>query len=236
MPVSFKDNEEFMAWNESMTRKYDPESYHLRSSFIIRWIERRRVRTILDFIGAGPADTALEVGCGPGVVLEQIPAGKLIGLDLSDFALRKSRRRLAERPAALMQANAENLPFARQSFRKLVCTEVIEHVLEPGNVVRELARVSTKDAIIVITIPNEELIERLKHWISKLRLSRWLLAGNDEQEAYNSPAGANEWHLHRFDLKLLRAVTAGYLTIVASKAVPFSWLPLRYVVHFRAVS
>ena len=102
-----------------------------------------------------------------------------------------------------------------------------------AEVARELARVAMPDAIIVITIPNEALIDRLKSWIGKLGLSRWLLAGADEQDAYDSPAGDNEWHLHRFDLELLREVTAGRLAIVTSRAIPFSWLPLRYVVHFR---
>ena len=47
-----------------MSRKYDSESYHLRSNFLIRWIERRRVQVILDFLQAGPADLVVEVGCG----------------------------------------------------------------------------------------------------------------------------------------------------------------------------
>lgn len=233
MSVSFKDHQEFVAWNESMTRKYDSESYHLRSNFAIRWIERRRVKAILDFLAAGPADTVLEVGCGAGVVLEQIPAGRLIGLDLSRFILEKTKHRLAGRRAAILQADGEYLPFANHSLGKIVCTEVIEHVLEPVNVARELARVAANDSVIVISIPNEALIDRLKDWIGKLGLSRWLLAGGPEQNAYDSPANANEWHLHRFDLKLLSEVTAGRLVMVASKAIPFFWLPLRYVVQFR---
>lgn len=233
MPVSFNSTEEFIAWNESMSRKYDSESYHLRSNLLIRWIEQRRVKAILAYLGAGPDDAVLEVGCGAGVVLEQIPAGKLVGLDLSGYILNKTRRRLAGRQAALMQADAEKLPFARGSFRKVLCTEVIEHVMKPGDVAREMARVATADAIIVITIPNEQLIDRLKMWIDRFGLSRWLLAGAGEEEAYDSPSSANEWHLHSFDLGLLRAVTAGRLMIVASRAIPFSWLPLRYVVQFR---
>jgi hypothetical protein len=38
---------DFRAWNEDMARKYSPGRYHEESHFLIRWIERQRVRTII---------------------------------------------------------------------------------------------------------------------------------------------------------------------------------------------
>ena len=244
MTAQFKSTSDFIHWNEAMTRKYDSEDYHLRSNFVIRWIEHRRVEVILRFLEARPGDTVVEIGCGAGVVLEQIPASHLLGLDLSGFILQKTQRRLSsprlgQRRLTLLQANAESLPLAANQFKKILCTEVIEHVLEPRNVVREMARVATVNAVLVITIPNEALIDRVKALINKVRLSRWLLQGNgndSHQAAYNSPADANEWHLHRFDLPLLRRVTKNVLVIDEIKAVPFRFLPLRYVVRCRVTS
>lgn len=227
----FRDSGEFIRWNEEMTRKYDSESYHLRSNFLIRWIERRRVEAILDFLRAGPDDLVVEVGCGAGVVLEQIPAGRVLGMDLSGYILQKTRRRLAHRQAHLLQGNGEKLPFAGSSLNKVVCTEVIEHTLEPEKVAQEMARVATADGCIVITIPNEALIDRAKAVISRLGLSGLLLSGNGgEGEAYDSPDEANEWHLHSFNLPLLRRVTADWLIIRRVIGIPFAFLPLRYVV------
>lgn len=228
------DSRQFREWNEAMAGKYDSESYHLRSSLIIRWIERRRVRAVLDFLDARPEDTVLEVGCGAGVVLEQVPAGFLIGADLAATMLPRAKRRLSHRPAGVLQAAAEQLPFASRSQHKLYCTEVIEHVLEPQALVRELARVATREAIVIITIPNEKLIEQAKSRIIRLGLARWFLQGShDSAPGYDSPGDANEWHLHQFDLALLQEIIAGSLDIVALRAVPFRWLPLRYVVCCR---
>lgn len=240
----FKSTSDFIHWNEAMTRKYDSEAYHLRSNFIIRWVERRRVSAILHFLDAGPEDSVVEVGCGAGVVLEQIPAGRLLGLDLSGFILRKTQRRLSasrlgRRQLVLLQANAETLPFAANHFKKILCTEVIEHVLEPRKVVQEMTRVAAVDAVLVITIPNEALIDWVKAWIGKLRLSRLLLQAKNsdrDQAAYNSPTGANEWHLHRFDLPLLRHVIKDVLVIDEVQAIPHRFLPLRYVVRCRVAS
>lgn len=234
MMSSFRDTGDFIRWNEEMSRKYDSESYHLRSSPLIRWIERRRVRAILDFLDAGPQDTVLEVGCGGGVVLSQIPAGRRWGLDLSTFALGKTRRKLAD-DVVLLQANAEQLPIVAGAFDKLVCTEVIEHVIAPRQVVREMARIASTDATVVITIPNEALIERLKDVIDRLGLYRFLLQSREEDEAYDSPLEGNEWHLHHFDRRMLETVIAGELSIRAIKAIPFSFLPLRYVVNCKPI-
>jgi ubiquinone/menaquinone biosynthesis C-methylase UbiE len=239
IPGEFANTTEFIRWNEAMSRKYDSESYHLRSNFIIRWIERRRVRAIVRFLNAGAADSVLEIGCGAGVVLEKIPAGRLLGMDLSGFILQKTKQRLAQRRADLIQANGEQLPLPANSLSKIVCTEVIEHVLHPRHVVKEMARVATADAVLVITIPNEALIDRVKAMIGKLRLQRWLMQGSKDQAAdqvsYDSPDEANEWHLHQFDMALLRQVTRGIVTITAVKAIPFRLLPLRYVVACRVL-
>jgi ubiquinone/menaquinone biosynthesis C-methylase UbiE len=225
---SFEDQGHFARWNEKMAHKYDPESYHLRSNVLIRWIERRRVRAITRFLDANRRDAVLEVGCGAGNVLEQVQLGQLYGIDLSAFLLQKSRQRLFHRQARLVRANAERLPFADGRFQKLVCTEVLEHVIDPRRVASEMARVATTDAVLVISIPNEGWINRIKKAVRAFGLERWLLRGGEG--AYSSPDRmTDEWHLHSFDLSLLKEVCEGILLIREVRAVPFKLIPLRYV-------
>jgi 2-polyprenyl-3-methyl-5-hydroxy-6-metoxy-1,4-benzoquinol methylase len=232
MSVKFTNEKQFIDWNEEMAHRYDPEAYHLRSNLLIRWIERRRVKAILSFLSSGPQDVVLEVGCGAGNVLEQIPSQRLNGIDLSASLLKKSQRRLAHCPTSLAQANGYHLPFANEKFNQLVCTEVLEHVPDSRIVVQEMARVATKDAVIVISVPNELWIDRIKGVIRFLGLGRWLLKGSGD--AYNSPDQMTDaWHLHHFDLKLLQEVTAKVLTINRVKAIPFPFIPLRYVASCR---
>ena len=229
MPAQFDSGSHFMQWNEEMARKYDPEAYHLRSNLLIRWIEHRRVKAILRFLNARRQDTVLEVGCGAGNVLEQVPSSRLYGVDLSIFLLKKSQGRLAHRQARLVWANAERLPFADRQFRKLICTEVLEHVSDPHRIVSEMARVATADAVVVISVPNEPWINRLKRIIHTLSLGRWLLQGGED--SYSSPdCMTDEWHLHSFDLAFLREITTDVLFINQIQAIPFDLIPLRYVV------
>lgn len=110
---------------------------------------------------------------------------------------------------------------------------MIEHVIEPRNVVKELARIATDDAIIVITIPNERLIDNLKQIFKKTWAQ--LAVGPQtspkrNQNAYDSPVDANEWHLHSFNLELIRKVVQNTLEVSQIQAIPFFFLPLRYVI------
>ena len=225
----FTDEQHYIRWNEEMAHRYDPEAYHLRSNLLIRWIEQRRVKTILHFLEAQPEDRVLEVGCGAGNVLEQIPSKRLHGIDLSPYLLKKSKKRLAQLPTRLLQTNAGQLAFADGQFAKLVCTEVLEHVPDPRRVVQEMARVAAPEAVLVISVPNEGWIDRVKNVILGLRLGRWLLRG-DKTDGYHSPDQMTDaWHLHRFDKALLEDVSQGILSIQKIKAIPFYFLPLRYV-------
>ena len=229
MNARFENENQFIKWNEEMANKYDPEAYHLRSHFIIRWIERRRVKAILRFLQITEQDDVLEVGCGAGNVLEQIPNERLFGIDLSTFLLEKARVRLNDRSANLIQANAERLPIEKRQFHAIVCTEVLEHVTDPRQVLFEMARVSKPNAVLVVSIPNEVWIDRVKKVIRKLNLSRWLLGGN--KKGYRSPNQmTDEWHLHIFELGLFREISKGILMIRNTKAIPFALIPLRYVI------
>jgi ubiquinone/menaquinone biosynthesis C-methylase UbiE len=228
MPAQFDSESHFAQWNEEMAHKYDPEAYHLRSNLLIRWIERRRVKAILRLLDTSQQDTVLEVGCGAGNVLEPVQSGRLYGIDLSAFLIEKSQSRLAHRQAKLVRANAERLPFADRQFRKLICTEVLEHVLHPRKVLSEMARVATADATLVISVPNERWINRVKEIIRALGLGRWLLQGGED--SYSSPDRmTDEWHLHSFDLALLEEMSRNILLICKTKAIPFRLIPLRYV-------
>jgi SAM-dependent methyltransferase len=60
----------------------------------------------------------------------------------------------------------ESLPFADESFDRIVSIDVHEHLDDPENITRELRRIAKKGAQIVITVPNgdeSKLAVRIKH-------------------------------------------------------------------------
>jgi ubiquinone/menaquinone biosynthesis C-methylase UbiE len=232
-PKRFETEKKFEDWNEEMARRYDPEAYHERSFILIRWMERMRVNVILAFINSSSNHSVLEVGCGAGNVLERVNSDHRVGIDLSTFLLNKAKKRLRT-SASFAMANAEKIPLASAKFDRLICTEVLEHVQSPSTVLGEMARVAKDDAVIVVSIPNEKMIDAIKSIARKLNLASLFSAKKGD---YAIPEKmTDEWHLHQFDVKVLKNFLPSYLEVEAIRAIPFFLLPLRYVAKIRLTS
>lgn len=50
--------------------------------------------------------------------------------------------------------SADNLPFQNQSFDYILCTQVLEHVPKPANVIKEISRVLKEDGLLFLTVPQ----------------------------------------------------------------------------------
>jgi ubiquinone/menaquinone biosynthesis C-methylase UbiE len=227
-----RDRREFTAWNEEMVQRFDPDAYHTRSPLPIRAIERLRVRVIRRLLDAAPETRVLEVGVGGGNVLERI-RGRRVGIDLSPYILHKAQARLGA-AAALVRGDAMALPFADGAFDRVYCSEVLEHVLEPEAVVREMRRVLAPSGFAVVSVPNEALINRVKRIVFRLPLGRRLVGGGAADGDYRvSEKMDDEWHLHEFDRARLEQAVAGPFVIDALVGVPSRLLPLRLVARLQ---
>ncbi len=218
--------QEFEKWNEEMAVKYGSGKLsYFHPNPVLRYTDNKRVRLIVKAIGARDEDRILEVGCGEGYVLGKIERGNLVGLDLSETALKCAQDRLGQNQNAriqLVKGDAQDLPFENDSFDKVICTELLEHTLDPERVVEEIARVCKSKGTVVLTIPNESLINRIKDVVWKLRLQHLLLKGIARRMD-------DEWHLHSFSLGFLRKVVGTKLEFCNVRAVPFMFLPVHYV-------
>jgi ubiquinone/menaquinone biosynthesis C-methylase UbiE len=216
--------DDFEAWNERMSRRYDPDLFHTKLPWVILFLERQRVNGVVKYVDAQADDRILEVGCGAGNVLERIPVGQLYGIDLSDYLLEKAKNRLGKR-AIIEKAKAEDLPFEGGYFSKVYCTEVLEHVLDPEKVLREMARVLAPKGVLVVSVPNDQIIVTLKRWLKRLGLYRLLL---QRRQGYQAPE-SNEWHRHEFTIKMLRDKMQPLFHLDKLKALPSGLFPLHFL-------
>jgi SAM-dependent methyltransferase len=137
----------------------------------------------------------------------------------------RARKRLGS-DAELIRASAEQLPFDPQSFDVVICTEVLEHTQHPDIVIRELARVATPDARIVVSIPNEANIDRAKRFIRSVPVLRTVLRSLASE--------GNEWHLHHLDVPFLERIVQGAARIDRMQGIPNALVPVRFVFLLRA--
>ena len=216
--------EDFLQWNEEMFKKYTNERLYFHSNFVIRYIENKRVRLILNAVKGEAKDKVLEIGCGEAYILRKLESKNIIGLDISDVALKYAKDKLKNNSSVqLIKADAQKIPLKSNSIDKIICSEVLEHVINPNKVIEEIVRISKADSTIVVTVPNEVLINKVKGLFLKLQLYKFLLAGIPERMDC-------EWHLHSFSLKLLKSIIEGKLNINKIRASPFRFLPIRYIV------
>lgn len=116
----------------------------------------------------------LDVGCGYGFFLQKLksryPYARLdmYGVDISRMMVENAKRNIPD--ARFYLCSAEQLPLDDDSFENVVCSEVIEHVVDPPQVIRELNRVTAPGGTVIISTPNYagytyviiRLVEKLK--------------------------------------------------------------------------
>jgi ubiquinone/menaquinone biosynthesis C-methylase UbiE len=81
-----------------------------------------------------------------------------VGIDIGSGHLKNAfndaKNLEAERDAYFLVGDLEDLPFKNNSFDTIICSEVIEHLLEPERAIREFERVLKSKGILVVTVPN----------------------------------------------------------------------------------
>lgn len=85
----------------------------------------------------------LEIGAGTGLNLPHYGGSvtELVLTEPSPEMAKRLRRKLGDRPARVVEAPAEQLPFDDASFDNVVCTLVLCSVHEPNRAVAEISRV-----------------------------------------------------------------------------------------------
>jgi SAM-dependent methyltransferase len=111
--------------------------------------EKKRLSVTLSLVPQN-VETILDVGCGDGRITNELAHKyNIIGMDISREALRHVKMRK-------VLAKIEQIPFQKQSFDLILCTEVIEHLHDTilCKAIREIERVSKK--YIFLTVPFKE--------------------------------------------------------------------------------
>lgn len=110
-----------------------------------------------------PCEAFLDAGCGDGRYVRALEAElpeRITGTDISERILETARAAVPR--AELVQANLESLPFADDTFDLVLCSQVIEHVLDASAGLSELTRVLRRGGVLVISTDNERnLVSRV---------------------------------------------------------------------------
>ena len=192
-------------WNDEMFRLH-PTPYTGLAGFV----ERMRIRVIRSFADIKLSDTVLEVGCEAGGLMAVLPECKrLVGVDISGMALIQAQGRLSslKRNAEFVQCDAtEALPFSKGEFSVIICSEMLEHVEDPAEVIANIVKISTPLTRIILSVPNEKIKIRLKRWLCKIGFMQAFMKKIE--------MGQSEWHVQVFSKPIFLELISKTLCLV----------------------
>jgi len=122
-----------------------------------------------------PYSLVLDAGCGTGRhlrALAKLPDLTIVGIDRNNAALNDALTSLKNTPDALSdnylvtRADINKLPFDSASFDSVICSEVLEHIPEHEEALKELMRVLKPQGSLVISVPRY-FPERICWFISR---------------------------------------------------------------------
>jgi 2-polyprenyl-3-methyl-5-hydroxy-6-metoxy-1,4-benzoquinol methylase len=205
--------------NDRLAREHSIDDYYARSPLPIRLIENRRLQIIRDMVGPCRGLSLAEIGSGGGHVLRMFRDAKLTAIDVSDVFLATAKKNLAGYDCRFVKGEVDKLDLPAESFDRIVCTEVLEHTVDPEAILRTIARLLSKAGVAVITVPNDPLILRIKSVVRKTPVG-WVLGARVNW-------GGDEYHLHRWTPDEFRRVLERQFRVTDYEASPHKALPIR---------
>jgi 2-polyprenyl-3-methyl-5-hydroxy-6-metoxy-1,4-benzoquinol methylase len=118
----------------------------------------KRLQFITDNLKAHlPAGAiVLDVGCGNGIISRGLGAAgfNVYGIDISKKAIEKARS-LTDLPNVQFDVvSAEQLVSDGKRYHAVICSEVLEHLNHPEQLLEVLYQSLTDDGMLIVTVPN----------------------------------------------------------------------------------
>lgn len=195
---------------------------------------RRQALGLLRLAGCGGPVRFLDFGCGEGTfaaeLLGRYPEVQFVGVDQSDAAVRIAQRRAPEARFEQIDlfdvdglAALQLLAWAEYAL----CSEVLEHVDDPVQLLRQLLRCMQSGAQLVVTVPGGPMSALDRHLGHRKHYTRSLLVQELHAAGFRSVrafcAGFPFHNLYRGAV-----VMRGQAIIHDAQAQPAGWLAAAY--------
>ncbi len=133
-------------------RDLDKAALRGEPSYVWRAGQERRLQMILSAARERIRGDILENGCGVGMYVKHLApfGGKIFGLEF-DF---ERTSQAAQHAPRILNAAGEKLPFPANSFDLILSHEVIEHVQDDKQALREMIRTLRPKGRLILFCPN----------------------------------------------------------------------------------
>jgi ubiquinone/menaquinone biosynthesis C-methylase UbiE len=172
-----------VTWNLVWKNDDVKNSYSLNE-----WRDERADDKVGYFIQSGlkfnPGEKVLDAGCGDASILFSLKKHfniSIIGADFSENALASAAKNSLRNGHQLEthKADTRKLPFVNNSIDKIFSLGVIEHLPDPENAVKELARCLSPNGQLILMTPNKFSFGRFDRAVKRF-FGLWKFGDQDE--------------------------------------------------------
>lgn len=193
-----------------MTKTPLPTNFvkHTSKNPIQKFLVRNFYQNLVSLTKTLAVKTILDAGCGEGFTMDRLSKNgigdKIEGVEYSKDAILLGKKLFPN--LLIKQGSAYDLPYKDNSFDLVVCTEVLEHLLEPSKALKEVLRTSKK--YVLISVPNEPFF-----------MLGNLLRGKNLSRLGSDPDHINHWTIGSFQDFLKKNEV-----LIKTLKFPFPWI------------
>lgn len=138
---------------------------HILKTSVNPWRVGYAARVLKQLNIDGTGKTALEVGCGGGILTEEIfqMGFETTGIDPADASVLAATNHARAKgwPIRYQTGSGEKIPFDDASFDVVFCCDVLEHVKDLPAVIAEITRVLKPGGVFIYDTINRTFISKL---------------------------------------------------------------------------
>ena len=152
-----------------------------------RFIYEVRENLAFNLIEVKKGEKILDIGFGSGIILKMLVKKECdtYGIDISSEAVEYIKK--TNKKAKVKVCDAEKPDFPDNSFDKVICSEVIEHLEKPENLLKEVYRILKPKGTFIISTPN---------YLSHYGILEWLY---DKTKMHEMEVELGKQHISRFN-------------------------------------
>ena len=128
------------------------------AGYLMAWMASPMNRRVLELLDVRPDDRVLEIGFGPGKLIQLLArratAGLVAGVDASEVMVRQATRRnrasIREGRVELRRGTVSSLPFGDREFTKVCAVNSLLFSPTPEDDLREVRRVMEDSGLLLV--------------------------------------------------------------------------------------